>query len=76
MSLITWPLRHRHVAVVAALIILGFGLHSLLTMPRQDTPAITIHKALVVALYPGATAAQVEHLKEFIKSEISPSVDL
>ena len=60
MSLITWPLRHRHVAVVAALIILGFGLHSLLTMPRQDTPAITIHKALVVALYPGATAAQVE----------------
>lgn len=60
MSLILWPLRHRHVAIVVALVILGFGLHSLLTMPRQDTPAITIHKALVIALYPGANAAQVE----------------
>lgn len=60
MSLLQWPLRHRHVAVVLSLIILGLGLHSLLTMPRQDTPTIQIHQALVVALYPGATAAQVE----------------
>jgi len=60
MKLLVWPLRHRHVVVMLSLLVLGLGLHSLLTMPRQDTPTISIHKALVIALYPGATAAQVE----------------
>ncbi|PTY05420.1 AcrB/AcrD/AcrF family protein [Opitutaceae bacterium EW11] len=60
MSLLRWPLKHRHVAVVMSLIILGLGVHSLLTMPRQDTPKIQIHQALVMTWFPGATAAQVE----------------
>lgn len=59
-SLLTWPLRHRQVAIVLSVIALGLGLHSLLTMPREDTPRITVHQALVIALYPGANAAQVE----------------
>lgn len=60
MNVLIWPLRHRHVVTVLTAIVLGLGLHSLLTMPRQDTPTISIHKALVIALFPGATAAQVE----------------
>ena len=60
MNVLVWPLRHRQVLVVLSAIVLGLGLHSLITMPRQDTPTIAIHKALVVALFPGATAAQVE----------------
>lgn len=60
MNFLVWPLRHRHVVVVLAVIALGLGLQSVLTMPRQDTPTISIHKALVIALYPGATTAQVE----------------
>jgi len=60
MNLLTWPLRHRQVAFVLSLIVLGLGVHSLLNMPRQDTPSISVHKALVVLLYPGATASQVE----------------
>ncbi len=60
MNILTWPLRHRQVVLLLSLIILGTGTLSLLTMPRQDTPSIAIHEALVVALYPGATAAQVE----------------
>lgn len=60
MKFLVWPLRHRHIAVVLSVIALGLGVQSLLTMPRQDTPTIAIHKALVIALYPGATTAQVE----------------
>mgnify|MGYP003388494621 CR=1 FL=1 len=36
------------------------GIYSLLTMPRREDPKITIRVGLVVALYPGATAEQVE----------------
>ena len=60
MSALVWPLRHRQVVLVLSVIVLGLGLHALLTMPRQDTPTISIDKALVIALSPGATAAQVE----------------
>lgn len=60
MNLLTWPLRHRQVALVLSLLALGLGLHALFTMPREDTPRITVHQALVIALYPGANAAQVE----------------
>ena len=60
MNLLTWPLRHRQVAFVLSLIVLGLGVHSLLKMPRQDTPSISVHKALVAMIYPGATTAQVE----------------
>ena len=60
MKIFRWPLHHRHVLAVITAIALILGVHSLLTMPRQDTPTIAINKALVVALLPGATSAQVE----------------
>ena len=36
------------------------GLNSLLTMPRQSTPTISVFQAIVAVPYPGATAAEVE----------------
>jgi multidrug efflux pump subunit AcrB len=36
------------------------GLSALFTMPRREDPKITIRQGLVLALYPGATAEQVE----------------
>ncbi len=51
--------KHR-VIVVISLILLAAGVHALLTMPRRSTPEITIQEGLVVALYPGATAEEVE----------------
>ncbi len=51
--------KHR-VLVVISLILLAAGVHALLTMPRRSTPEITILDGLVIALYPGATAEQVE----------------
>ncbi|MGJ5817757.1 efflux RND transporter permease subunit [Paludibaculum fermentans] len=36
------------------------GIYALSTMPRREDPKITIRTGLVIALYPGATAEQVE----------------
>ncbi|MFT3780688.1 MAG: efflux RND transporter permease subunit [Nibricoccus sp.] len=60
MNLLTWPLRHRQVAFVLSFAVIALGLESLLTMPRQDTPTVSVHEALVAMIYPGANTAQVE----------------
>ncbi len=60
MTVLGWPLRNRHVVVVLSLAVLCLGGRALLEMPRQDTPSISIHQALVVAAYPGADVAPVE----------------
>jgi multidrug efflux pump subunit AcrB len=53
-------LRHPQVALVLTLMLFAVGLHALLTMPRREDPKITIRTGLVSAIYPGATAEQVE----------------
>jgi multidrug efflux pump subunit AcrB len=60
MNLLTWPLRHRQVVFVVSFFALALGLNSLLTMPRQATPTISVFQAIVAVPYPGATAAEVE----------------
>ncbi|MBI5692302.1 MAG: efflux RND transporter permease subunit [Verrucomicrobia bacterium] len=59
MKLLTWPLRHRQVVFVLSFFALALGLNSLLTMPRQATPTISVFQAVVAVSYPGATAAEV-----------------
>src|SRR5688572_6382035 len=60
MNFLTWPLRHRQVVFVISFVALALGLNSLLTMPRQATPTISVFQAVVAVPYPGATAAEVE----------------
>ncbi len=60
MNLVQSALVKHRIVVVISLILLGTGIHALLTMPRRSTPEITIYDGLVIAQYPGATAEQVE----------------
>jgi multidrug efflux pump len=60
MNLIRSSLRYHQVSIIIILIIFSAGIYSLMTMPRRSSPEITIRQALVVAAYPGATAAQVQ----------------
>lgn len=60
MNLLTWPLRHRQVVFVICFFALALGVNSLLTMPRQATPTVSVFKAIVAVAYPGANAAEVE----------------
>jgi multidrug efflux pump subunit AcrB/outer membrane protein TolC len=53
-------LRYPQVTLVLSAMLVAAGLYSLLTMPRREDPKITIHVGIVAAVYPGATAAEVE----------------
>jgi multidrug efflux pump subunit AcrB len=66
MNPIRFSLRYPQVAIVLTAMLLAVGVHALLKMPRREDPKITIRTGLVIALYPGATAEQVE--KQVTKS--------
>ena len=55
------------------LILMTFGIYSLPKMNKDEFPQFTLRQALVVALYPGATASEVEQqvtipLEDYINS--------
>jgi multidrug efflux pump subunit AcrB/outer membrane protein TolC len=53
-------LKYPQVTLVLAGMLFVAGLYALLTMPRREDPKITIHTGIVAAVYPGATAPEVE----------------
>jgi len=53
-------LRYPQVTLVLSAMLVAAGLCSLVTMPRREDPKITIHVGIVAAVYPGATATEVE----------------
>jgi multidrug efflux pump subunit AcrB len=60
MNFVKASLKHKQVTLSVLLVVFAFGVNSLLNMPRREDPYITIPGGLVIAYYPGATAAQVE----------------
>lgn len=60
MNLVRFSLRFPQVAIVLSAIAFVVGTQALLTMPRREDPKVPWRVALVIAQYPGATAAQVE----------------
>ena len=60
MNLIRMSLRHPQVIYVVTAIVCLAGINAVMTMPRREDPNIPIRRGLVLAAYPGATAAEVE----------------
>ena len=60
MKLVRFSLRYPQVAIVLSILAFVVGVQALLTMPRREDPKVPWLVALVIAQYPGATAAQVE----------------
>jgi len=60
MNFVKVSLKYRQVTFTILFLIFGFGIYSLVNMPRREDPKITVPAGLVVAYYPGADAAQVE----------------
>lgn len=60
MNLIKASLKHKQVTLTVLIMVFAMGVYSLFNMPRREDPEITVPNGLVVAYYPGATAAQVE----------------
>ena len=53
-------LRYPQVTLVLSAMLVAAGLYSLITMPRREDPNLTIQVGIVAAVYPGATAREVE----------------
>jgi multidrug efflux pump subunit AcrB/outer membrane protein TolC len=60
MNLVRSSLRSPQVTLVIAGMLVVAGIYSLFTMPRREDPKITIRVGIVSAVYPGATASEVE----------------
>ena len=60
MNFVKTSLKHKQVTLTVLAMVFAVGVYSLLTMPRREDPKITVPLGLVIAYYPGATAAQVE----------------
>jgi multidrug efflux pump subunit AcrB/outer membrane protein TolC len=60
MNFVRTSLKNKQVTLTVLAMVFAVGVYSLLTMPRREDPKITVPLGLVIAYYPGATAAQVE----------------
>ena len=60
MNPVKGSLKYPQATLVLTFMLFVVGVHALLTMPRREDPKITIRVGLVAAIYPGASAEQVE----------------
>ena len=60
MNWLRWPLEHYPITILLVVIMFGLGIYGLQQMPKDEFPAVTIRQGVVVAVYPGATADEVE----------------
>jgi len=72
-GVIELAMRHRHIVIMFVTMLVLFGIFALNKMPKQEFPSFTIRQGLVIGVYPGATAAEVEEqlakpLEEYIFS--------
>jgi multidrug efflux pump subunit AcrB/outer membrane protein TolC len=54
-------LRYPQVTLAITLMLVAGGIYALLRMPRREDPKIHVPQGVVVALYPGASAAEIEN---------------
>lgn len=60
LGLIEGAMRHRNVVLIITGVLIIAGIIALFLMPRNEYPQFTIRQGVIVGLYPGATASQVE----------------
>ncbi|MGI4864350.1 MAG: efflux RND transporter permease subunit [Janthinobacterium lividum] len=59
-TLIESAMRHKTVVMAVVFALMAFGVYGLFNMPRNEFPNFTIRQGLVIGVYPGASARQVE----------------
>jgi len=59
-GLIEGAMRHRNVVLIITAALIIAGIIALFIMPRNEYPQFTIRQGVIVGIYPGATASEVE----------------
>ncbi|PAW92046.1 cation transporter [Mucilaginibacter sp. MD40] len=59
-SMIDWAMKYHVLPVALAVILFVVGISALFNMPRNEFPDFTIRQGVIIGVYPGASAKQVE----------------
>ena len=60
MNIVETAIKYRQITLLLTLIFVVIGFFSLQNMPRREDPKMTIRQGLVIMVYPGATAKEME----------------
>lgn len=71
MNLVEWAMHYRQIVIMITCMLIAFGFYGLYGIRKNEFPDITIRQGVVVAVYPGASALEVEQqvtkpLEEYI----------
>ena len=71
MNLVEWAMHYRQIVIMITCVLIVFGFYGLYSIRKNEFPDITIRQGVVVAVYPGASALEVEQqvtkpLEEYI----------
>ena len=75
MSLAAFAMRYRPIVVTVTVLLMLWGVISVMTMPRREDPEYTVRTCVVSSAWPGAPAEQVEKLVTKPLEEAIDSID-
>lgn len=59
-NMVEWAMHYRQIVIMVASCLVAFGIYSLGKMNKNEFPDFTVRQGVVVAVYPGASAQDVE----------------
>jgi len=70
-NIVEWAMHYRQIIIMIACVLIAYGIYGLYGIKKNEFPDITIRQGVVVAVYPGASALDVEQqvtkpLEEYI----------
>ena len=60
MNLAAYAMKCRPIVITMVILLMLWGVISVMTMPRREDPEYTVRTCAVTTLWPGATAEKVE----------------
>ena len=75
MNLAAFAMRYRPIVVTVTVLLMLWGVISVMTMPRREDPEYTVRTCVVSSAWPGAPAEQVEKLVTKPLEEAIDSID-
>ena len=60
MNLVEWTMEYHRIVIMVASVLIAFGVYGLYDIRKNEFPAVTIRQGVVIAVYPGVSALDIE----------------